>query len=247
MTQENQQVDIIAFGAHPDDVEIGAGGLVAKEVELGYRVGIVDLTRGEMGTRGTPEERAVEAQEAAGILGLAWRRNLSLPDGEFEVSKENILLVVRLLRTYQPRIIILPYWEDRHPDHVRASLLIQEAHFKSGLKKVLPELPAYRPRMMIFYFLNKTVPQSFIVDVSDVYDKKWNSLLAHKTQFVRSGHKDPALLGAKEPLKFIESRDSYYGSQIGVRYGEAFLIKTPVPLADPMQIWGPAASCGLST
>lgn len=237
MTEENQQVDIIAFGAHPDDVEIGAGGLVAKEVELGYRVGLVDLTRGEMGSRGTPEERAEEAADAARILGLSWRQNLGLPDGEFEVTKENILLVVRLLRTYRPRIIIVPYWEDRHPDHVRASQLVQEAHFKSGLKKVLPELPAYRPQMMLFYFLNKMVPESFIVDVSAVYEKKWNSLLAHKTQFVRTKLKDPALLGAKEPLKFIESRDSYYGSQIGVRYGEPFVIKTPVPLADPLEIW----------
>lgn len=237
MTQENQQVDIIAFGAHPDDVEIGAGGLVAKEVELGYRVGLVDLTRGEMGTRGTAEERAEEAGEAARILGLSWRQNLGLPDGEFEVSQENIMLVVRLLRTYRPKILIVPYWEDRHPDHVRASQLIQEAHFKAGLKKVMPELPAFRPQMMLFYFLNKMAPQSFIVDVSAVYEKKWNSLLAHKSQFVRTKLKDPALLGAKEPLKFIESRDSYYGSQIGVRYGEPFLIKTPVPLADPMEIW----------
>ncbi|MFZ5640168.1 MAG: bacillithiol biosynthesis deacetylase BshB1 [Bacillota bacterium] len=237
MTHENEQVDIIAFGAHPDDVEISAGGLVAKEAELGYRVGIIDLTRGEMGSRGTPEERAVEAREAAEILGLAWRKNFGLPDGEFEVSQENILLVARALRLYRPKIIILPYWEDRHPDHVRASLLIQEAHFKAGLKKVLPELPPYRPQIMIFYFLNKIVPQSFVVDVSAVYEKKWNSLLAHKSQFVRTKLKDPALLGAREPLKFIESRDSYYGSQIGVKYGEPFLIKTPVPLDDPMQVW----------
>jgi len=239
LKQDNQQVDVIAFGAHPDDVEIGAGGLVAKEVEMGYRVGLVDLTRGEMGSRGTPEERAEEAEEAARVLGLTWRKNLGLPDGEFDVSGENILLVVRALRTYRPKIIIAPYWEDRHPDHVRASLLIQEAHFKAGLKKVLPELPPYRPAMTVFYFLNKMAPPSFIVDITSVYEKKWASLLAHQTQFVRTKLKDPALLGAREPLKFIESRDSFYGSQIGVKYGEPFIIKSPVPMADPMQVWGP--------
>ena len=238
MTENNEQVDIIAFGAHPDDVEIGAGGLLAKEVELGYRVGIIDLTRGEMGTRGTAEERAVEAKEAAGILGVTWRKNLGLPDGEFEVSQENILLVARAMREYRPKIVIAPYWEDRHPDHVRASLLIQEAHFKAGLKKVMPDIPAYRPKMVVFYFLNKIAPQSFIVDVTSVYEKKWASLHAHNSQFVRSKSKDPALLGAREPLKFIESRDSYFGSQIGVRYGESFIIKTPLPLNDLMQVWG---------
>lgn len=238
MPTDNQQVDIIAFGAHPDDVEIGAGGLIAKEVEIGYRVGLIDLTRGEMGSRGTPAERAEEARAAAGVLGLTWRKNLGLPDGEFEVSKENILLVVEALRTYRPQIIIAPYWEDRHPDHVRASLLIQEAHFKAGLKKVAPDLPPYRPPMIIYYYLNKLVPQSFIVDVSAVYEKKWAALLAHESQFVRTKLSDPALLGAREPLKFIESRDSFFGSQIGVKYGEPFIIKTPVPMDDPMRVWG---------
>lgn len=239
MIENLSQVDIMAFGAHPDDVEIGAGGLLAKEAALGYKVGIVDLTKGEMGTRGTSEIRASEAQRAAEILGAAWRINLEIPDSGVSVTEDNIMQVVRLLRVCRPAIIIVPYWDDRHPDHVRTSQLVTEAHFKAGLKKLAPELKAFRPNIIIYYFLNRMENCSFIVDVSGSYEKKQAAVEAHFSQFGEAGMKPLAVLGVKRPLQFIESRDRFQGAQIGKAYGEAFLVRTPVHVEDPMQVWGP--------
>ncbi|PKM47194.1 MAG: bacillithiol biosynthesis deacetylase BshB1 [Firmicutes bacterium HGW-Firmicutes-8] len=238
MTKKLENVDIIAFGAHPDDVEIGAGGFLAKEAALGYKVGIVDLTRGEMGSRGNPEIRADEADRAAKILGAVWRQNLAMPDGSLTVDEESIMKVVRVIRKYKPSIIITPYWDDRHPDHVRTSQLITEAHFKAGLKKLEPIDGAYRPNIILHYFLNKMENYSFIVDVSKNYPQKMEAISAHESQFGAAGLKPLAVLGVKAPLQFIESRDKFQGAQIGVAYGEAFWVRTPVPIDDPMKIWG---------
>lgn len=238
MPEERGTVDIIAFGAHPDDVEIGAGGLLAKEAALGYKVGIVDLTRGEMGSRGTSEIRTREAGRAAEILGAAWRLNLEMPDGHVTPDEENVLKVVRVIRTYRPSMIIAPYWDDRHPDHVKASQIVTEAHFKAGLKKLQPEIPAFRPHIILYYFLNRMENYSFIVDISDYYSKKQEAISSHHSQFGSAGLKPLAVLGVRAPLQLIESRDRFQGAQIGAAYGEAFLVRTPVPIADPMQIWG---------
>ncbi len=235
-TREN--VDIIAFGAHPDDVEIGAGGLLAKEAALGYRVGIADLTRGEMGTRGTPDVRLEEARKAAEILGAIWRINLEMPDGNITADHENVMKVARVIRTYRPKVIIAPYWDDRHPDHVNTSRLVTEAHFKAGLRKLEPELEAYRPNIILYYFLNRMEGFSFIVDISENYPRKQEAVNAHYSQFGDAGLKPLAVLGVKAPLQFIESRDRFQGSQIGAAYGEAFLVRTPVPVEDPLEVWG---------
>ena len=235
-TREN--VDIIAFGAHPDDVEIGAGGLLAKEVALGYRVGIADLTRGEMGTRGTPDVRLEEAQKAAEILGAVWRINLEMPDGNITADHENVMKVARVIRTYRPKVIIAPYWDDRHPDHVNTSRLVTEAHFKAGLRKLEPELEPFRPNIILYYFLNRMEGFSFIVDISEHYPRKQEAVNAHYSQFGDVGLKPLAVLGVKAPLQFIESRDRFQGSQIGAAYGEAFLVRTPVPVEDPLEVWG---------
>lgn len=237
MNENPDRVDIIAFGAHPDDVEIGAGGLLAKEVARGYKVGIVDLTRGEMGSRGTPEIRAGEADRAAEILGAKWRLNLEMPDGNVTADNESVMKVARVIRTYQPSIIIAPYWDDRHPDHSKASQLITEAHFKAGLKKLEPELPAFRPKVILYYFLNRMDSYSFIVDISTFYTKKQEAIGAHYSQFGDAGLKPLAVLGIKVPLQFIESRDRFQGAQIGTAYGEAFLVRTPVPIDDPLKVW----------
>ncbi|WP_418792059.1 bacillithiol biosynthesis deacetylase BshB1 [Phosphitispora sp. TUW77] len=238
METTRDQIDIIAFGAHPDDVEIGAGGLLAKEAARGYRVGIVDLTKGEMGTRGTPDIRIEEAQKAAEILGAEWRINLEMPDGNITVDHENVMKAARVIRTYRPKVIIAPYWDDRHPDHVNTSLLVTEAHFKAGLRKLEPEMEAFRPNIIIYYFLNRMEGFSFIVDVSEYYAQKQEAVNAHYSQFGDAGLKPLAILGVKAPLQFIESRDRFQGSQIGVAYGEAFLVRSPVPLEDPLRVWG---------
>lgn len=238
MAGNEEKVDIIAFGAHPDDVEIGAGGFLAKEAALGYKIGIVDLTRGEMGSRGTPDIRAGEADRAAEILGVKWRLNLELPDGSVTVDHESIMKVARVIRKYKPKIVITPYWDDRHPDHVKTSQLITEAYFKAGLQKIEPELKAHRPNVVLYYFLNRMENYSFIVDVSKFYEKKQEAVLAHESQFGAAGLKPLAVLGVKVPLQFIESRDRFQGAQIGAAYGEAFLVRTPIPVDDPMKIWG---------
>lgn len=237
MSGNGEKVNLIAFGAHPDDVEIGAGGLLAKEAALGYRVGIVDLTQGEMGTRGTPDVRSKEAQEAAKILGAVWRMNLELPDSGLSIDQESVMKLVKVIRTYRPDIILCPYWDDRHPDHVRTSQLVTEAHFKAGLKKLEPKLPAFRPSTILYYFLNRMENQSFIVDVSEHYPRKQEAIRAHFSQFGDAGLKPLAVLGLKAPLQFIDSRDRFQGAQIGTAYGEAFLVRTPIPIEDPLKIW----------
>ncbi len=238
MTKNEKSVDLIAFGAHPDDVEIGAGGFLAKEAALGYKIGIVDLTRGEMGSRGTPEARAVEAGRAAEIIGAVWRLNLEMPDGSIAVDQESILEVAQVIRTYRPAIVLAPYWEDRHPDHVKTSQLITEAHFKAGLKKFKPDRRPFRPNIILYYFLNKIENYSFLVDVSQYYSRKQEAIGAYRSQFGAAGIKPLAVLGIKAPLQFIESRDRFQGAQIGAEYGEAFKVRTPVPVDDPMKIWG---------
>ncbi len=238
MGEITDRVDIIAFGAHPDDVEIGAGGLLAKEAALGYKVGIVDLTRGEMGSRGTPEVRAGEAEKAAKVLGAVWRINLEMPDGNISLDQESIMKAAKVIRKYRPVIILAPYWDDRHPDHVKTGQLVTEAHFKAGLKKLEPEMPAFRSNVILYYFLNRMEQSSFIVDVSGHYTKKQEAIAAHYSQFGPGGLKPLAALGVKAPLQFIESRDRFQGAQIGTAYGEAFLVRTAVPIDDPMKVWG---------
>jgi bacillithiol biosynthesis deacetylase BshB1 len=238
MPKHQDKIDIMAFGAHPDDIEIGAGGFLAKMADYGYKIGMVDLTRGEMGSRGSSDIRSEEAEKAAHILGAVWRINLEMPDGNVMVNHDQIMKIARLFRQHKPSIVIAPYWDDRHPDHVRCSQLVAEAHFKSGLKKLEPELKAYRPNVVLYYFLNRMENYSFIVDISKYYSKKQEAIGAHHSQFGEYGLKPLAVLGVKVPLQFIESRDRFQGAQIGIPYGEAFLVRTPVPIDDPMKIWG---------
>ncbi len=219
-------VDMIAFGAHPDDVEIGAGGLVAGEAAKGYRIGIVDLTRGEMGSRGTVTARAEQAKRGAELLGCVWRKSLAIPDRHITVNDDTLAAVVRILRQYRPRIIIAPYWVDRHPDHIKASELIKEAHFASGLVKFCPDLPPYRPPYLFHYFINKTAEPSFGVDISDWHDRKKEAVLAHVSQFA-----------GNYPYG-LESRERYFGSQIHRTFGEGYISSGPLIVNSPLSIWG---------
>jgi N-acetylglucosamine malate deacetylase 1 len=229
-----EKVDIIAFGAHPDDVEIGTGGLVAKEAALGYKVGIVDLTQGEMSTNGTIEERSFEAQKAAEVLGAKWRLNLAIPDRKILINDENLAKVVRVIRQYQPEMILIPHWEDRHPDHVDCSELITVAHFNAGLRKFLPELEAYRPPKVYYYLINSTANPSFVVDVSDYYELKKQSIFTHESQFLRTNKMLKTVLNNGFPY-LVESRDRYFGAQMGVKFAEGFITKKQVSVNDPMK------------
>src|SRR6185369_1945457 len=177
------QVDLLAIGPHPDDIEIGIGGTVAKHAALGHRVGLCDLTAGEMGSNGTVEERLAEAEAARAVLGAAWRVNLRLPDRAIGSSPDHQRLVAGLVRSARPKVVAIPYWSDRHPDHVAASQLLTEGVFSAGLRKYDAEGDAWKPEWVCYYFINDAAVPSFVVDVSDDYDTKRRALACHTSQF----------------------------------------------------------------
>jgi bacillithiol biosynthesis deacetylase BshB1 len=218
-------LDILAIAAHRDDVEQTCGGTLLKMAQRSQRTGILDLTQGEMGTRGTAEDRAREADDAARILGVQWRRALDIPDGRVENTWENRLKVARVLRETRPRVVILPYWQGRHPDHYTCSVLGYEACFLAGLAKLDPNTAPHRPYKIIYATLYYDVRPTFVVDVSPQFESKFASILAYKSQFSdQEAGKD--LFPAHDEIRSrVESMARYYGGLGGVSHGEPFLQK----------------------
>jgi N-acetylglucosamine malate deacetylase 1 len=222
-------IDLLVFGPHPDDIEIGLGATVARHAAMGQVVGLCDLTAGEMGTNGTVEERLEEAEAARQVLGAAWRKNLRWPDGRIGRSENHLSDAVSFIRKHRPRTIAIPYWDDRHPDHVAASALLTEAIFKSGLRQFKSEAEAWRPEWTCYYFINDSVAPSFIVDVSDHYDTKRRALDCHASQFRRDNPKAAETrLNTPTFRQLIESRDAQFGAQAGVAWAEGVIVKQPV-------------------
>jgi bacillithiol biosynthesis deacetylase BshB1 len=222
-------VDLLVFGPHPDDIEIGFGGSVASHAAQGMRVGLVDLTRGELGSNGTPEAREAEGLAAREVLGAAWRTNLRWPDGAITGTEQQILEVVRLIRSRRPRTVVLPHGADRHPDHVAASQVLTRGAFNSGLRRFDPSTPAWRPDWICYYFINDAVAPSFAIDVSAQYDTKRRALACHASQFAPANADSVATrLTASTFMQMIESRDAYLGAQAGVAYAEGLLVGEPV-------------------
>ena len=222
-------VDLLAVGPHPDDIEIGIGGTVAKHVALGHRVGLCDLTAGEMGSNGTVEERLAEAEAARQVLGVEWRVNLRLPDRALGLTAEQVRAVAGLVRRARPRVVALPYWDDRHPDHVAASRLLTEAVFSAGLRRYPAEGDAWKPEWVCYYFINDSAEPSFVIDVSDQYEQKRRALACHVTQFKPSGGDAVATrLTTSRFRQLIESRDAQFGANAGVAFAEGFIVKQPV-------------------
>ena len=219
-------VDLLVFGPHPDDIEIGAGGVVAKHARLGHRVGLCDLTAGEMGSNGTVEERLAEAESARGVLGASWRVNLRLPDRAIGSSPEHARAVAGLVRRARPRTVAVPYWCDRHPDHVSASELLTDAIFSAGLRRFEAAGEAWKPESVCFYFINDHAAPSFVVDVSEDYDVKRRALACHVSQFAPAG---PAAVSTRLTStrfnQLIESRDAQFGAQTGVAFAEGFVAR----------------------
>jgi bacillithiol biosynthesis deacetylase BshB1 len=218
-------LDILALAAHRDDVEQTCAGTLLKMAERGYRTGILDLTQGEMGTRGTAEERANEAAEAARILKVSWRHALDIPDGRVENTWDNKLKVARVLREQRPHVLILPYWEGRHPDHYTASILGYEAAFLSGLAKLPLEGSAHRPFKIIYASLYRDVRPTFVVDITDQFETRFASLMAYKSQFTDQDAGSGIFPAQKEIRARIESMARYYGMLGGVTYAEPFVQK----------------------
>lgn len=235
----DSKVDLLVFGPHPDDIEIGFGGTVALHTALGFRVGLCDLTRGELGSNGTPEERLAEAEEARGVLGAAWRLNQGWPDGGITGSDEQILDVVRLIRRTCPRTVALPYWNDRHPDHRAASEVLARAAFKSALRRFAPsEGSAWRPDWICYYFINDSAPESFGIDVTAHYETKRQALACHRSQFTTSATGSVnTRLTVPQFQQLIESRDAHLGALAGVRYAEAAIVREPVLRPHLMKEW----------
>ena len=229
-------LDLLALAAHRDDVEQTCGGTLLKMAERGYRTGILDLTQGEMGTRGSAEDRALEAAEAARILKVSWRHALDLPDGRVENTWENRLKVVRVLREQRPRLLILPYWQGRHPDHYAASILGYEAAFISGLAKLPLQGSAHRPFKIIYASLYRDVRPTFVVDITDQFETRFTSLMAYKSQFTDQQAGSGIFPAQKEIRARIESMARFYGMMGGVTYAEPFVQKEIGLVDDVMAI-----------
>ena len=229
------QVDILAFGPHPDDIEIGAGATIAKAVRQGQAVGLCDLTRGELGSNGTVEERLAEAGAAAETLGATWRENLGWPDGAIG-GDDQLRDAVELLRRSQPATVLIPYWDDRHPDHVAASRLLASAVFKARLRRFGAPGEAWSPDWVCHYYINNAGTPSFVVDVSADYDSKRRALDCHRSQFVPQDADAVATrLTASSFRRLIESRDAGFGAAIGVEWAEGFVVREPLQRAGVMK------------
>jgi N-acetylglucosamine malate deacetylase 1 len=232
------KLDLLAIGPHPDDVELTSGGTVLKMSDAGYRVGILDLTQGETGTRGTPETRLREAGRAAKILGVKVRRNLGLPDSRLQVDDEYKRAIAAVLREFEPRVVILPYWEGRHPDHYTAAVLGYEACFIAGLKNFPLDGHPFRPSKILYAAAYADVRPTVAVDITDQYARRRRAILAYSSQF-RPPRKDktsrvPIPLDELEERMSLQARQ--YGRMIGVKYAEGFVVKEVVRVEDVVKM-----------
>lgn len=229
-------LDVLVFAAHPDDAELSMGGTIAKLAKNNHKVGIIDLTRGELGTRGTVEIRQKEAFLAAGILKVSLRENLLIPDGNIERKKDNLMKVVMTIRKYRPKIIFAPYFNDRHPDHIYTSRLVKEAMFATGLSKLKTfdkevGQNAYRPRKLYYYMQTYQFDPSFIMDISDCFEIKMKAVQCYASQFHNPRSKEPeTFISRPEFLNYIESRAQVFGFQIDKKYGEPFFCEEKIEL-----------------
>jgi N-acetylglucosamine malate deacetylase 1 len=216
--------DVLLFGAHPDDIEWGMGGIALLLREHGVSCAIVDMTNGEMGSRGTPGERKIEANSAAELLHAVARENLNLPDCGLVDSPENRRLAASAIRRHRPKIVFAPLWEDRHPDHAAAGLIVENSRLFCGLKTLDDPNPPHHPGAFLFYPIHKFHQPTFVVDTSPVFDRKMELLRIYRSQFAGT---------AGDFLFRLESRDRYYGSLIGVHHGEALVSDQPIRLGSP--------------
>lgn len=224
------ELDILVFAAHPDDAELGCGGTIASHVANGKKVGVVDFTKGEMGTRGTPEIRMKEAAESAKILGLSVRENLGFDDVYFKNDKEHQLEVARMIRKYQPKIVLANAVMDRHPDHGKGAEVVQGAWFLAGLSKVLTTMDGvdqkpWRPKTLYHYIQSIYIEPDFVVDTSDHWETKLSAIKAFKTQFFDPNSDEPeTYISSPAFLKMIEARSAEFGHSIGCEHAEGFTV-----------------------
>ena len=233
------KLDLLAIAPHPDDAELTCGGTLLKMAEMGYRTGVLDLTRGEMGTRGTPEQRRREAAAASRVLRLSFRDNLGIPDTAVDASRDNVLAVARKIRELRPRTVILPYWEGRHPDHYRAAQLGYEGCFLAGFKKLAIAGQPYRPFKILYAAAyDRRVRPTFVVDISRQFQARRRAIQCYTSQF-RPPRKEKELK-VHIPLDQLENEMAliarWYGQMVGVQYGEPFVVKEVMQVDDVVDL-----------
>jgi len=238
----NKKLDVLVFAAHPDDAELSCGGTISRLVKMGKKTGIVDLTLGELGTRGTVSIRQAETKKASGILGISMRINLKLEDGNIQNTLQNRLKVIRVIRSWRPDIIFLPYPNDRHPDHIHASILVKESSFYSGLNKLKSVFnkkvqQSYRPKKLIYFMQTYSFEPSFIIDITNDFDTKMKAVRCYSSQFYNKYSREPeTFISDKKFMEFLEARAKVYGFMAGVKYGEPFYTEEKLNL-DPLALF----------
>lgn len=237
-----RQIDVLAIGAHPDDVELSASGTLLKHRAMGYTTGIIDLTQGELGSRGTKETRKEEADVAAKILGLTERVNLKMADGFFEHSEENLRLIIEQIRRFKPEIVLMNAVSDRHPDHGKGSKLASEACFLAGLRRIEttwngePQ-EAHRPKFVYHYIQDRYLKPDFVIDVTDFVEQKFDSIKAYKTQFWDPNSSEPKTpISGEEFFEFLRGRMAEFGRSIGVRYAEGYTVERVIGIDSLFQL-----------
>lgn len=238
----DSKLDILAIGVHPDDVELGCSGTILKHIAQGKKVGILDLTKGELGSRGSGELRIIEADNSAKILGVSVRENLGFADGFFTNDKEHQIQIIKILRKYQPDIVLANAPKDRHPDHGRASQLVSEACFYSGLVRIETELNGnnqelWRPKAVYHYIQDRFLKPDFVVDVSGFMDKKIEAIMAFSSQFYNPESELPETpISSKKFMDFIKARMANFGRDISVEYAEGFTVDRVIGVEDITQL-----------
>lgn len=225
-------LDVLAIAAHPDDVEQTCGGTLIRMAEQGYRSGVLDLTAGDMGSRGTPEIRIKESRAAAEHLLLAWRQNLRWPDARLENNIGARMTLAGVVRRIRPRVVILPYWTGRHPDHYRAAEIGYEACFLAGLRRLEEDVPPHRPFKILYSSLYANVAPSFVVDISRQFERRMAALLSYPSQYGGTTESSDLFPSHKEVEERLAAVARFYGNLIGVRYGEPFVVKEALQVDD---------------
>lgn len=232
------KVDILAIGVHPDDVELSCAGTLIKHKEAGMKIGVCDLTQGELGTRGSAELRLEEAEEARKIIGADFRINLGMADGFFDITKENRIKIIEVIRASQPKVLLLNALNDRHPDHGRSAVLEKEAAFLSGLRRIETSIngesqKAWRPSLVLHYIQDYFTQPDLVVDISEEWDGKMQAIMAFGSQFYNPENKEPeSPISSKEFMQVIEGRALNYGRYIGATYGEGYHCERPLGVSD---------------
>ncbi|MDF1545241.1 MAG: bacillithiol biosynthesis deacetylase BshB1 [bacterium] len=229
-------LDLLSIAAHPDDCEITSGGLLIKSVEMGRSVGALDLTQGEMGTFGDENDRMAELKAAADIMGLTYRGNLKMPDSAVEYNQANKLMIAQVIRDTRPEAVILPHWEQRHPDHLACCRLAYDACFLAGLKKIDLNGEPFRPHKILYAYYYRNREFSFLTDISEQFEKKCEAVLAYKSQFGSTEQAGRIFEPGQDIVDLMRTRAHHFGQLVGVKYAEAYTIKEQILIDDPQMM-----------